>query len=226
MLWWRLPAEFVLPECEPPPRVQSLTRAQSEEPAPDVEFSWVGPLARAAGTILHAELERLATLGDAGLADLHTRAIACAAGLREHGIAPGQAADMAAEIVQRLRDLAVDSTARWLLFTPHRQAASELGLSGIVDGELRNAVIDRSFVDEAGTRWIIDYKSGRHSGGGLEEFITREMARYGPQLQLYITLAGALGPEPVRAGIYFPWLGEFREFAGRGYSKVPVSDSG
>jgi ATP-dependent helicase/nuclease subunit A len=83
-----------------------------------------------------------------------------------------------------------------------------------VEGELRNAVIDRSFIDGAGVRWIVDYKTSVHAGGGLAEFVARELARYAPQLRLYTTLARHLGPEPVRAALYFPWLGEFREFTG------------
>jgi ATP-dependent exoDNAse (exonuclease V) beta subunit len=80
-----------------------------------------------------------------------------------------------------------------------------------VEGELRNAVIDRSFIDAAGDRWVIDYKSGTHGGGSLEEFLEREMRRYAPQLRLYRELASRTGPEPVRAALYFPLLGVFRE---------------
>jgi len=35
--------------------------------------------------------------------------------------------------------------------------------------------------------------------------------RYRTQLQTYVTLARGLGPNPVRAGLYFPLLGAFRE---------------
>ena len=108
-------------------------------------------------------------------------------------------------------DASREERVRWLLFTPHRGAASELRLTGFVDGELRNAVIDRSFIDADGTRWIVDYKTSQHAGGGLDEFIDRELARYAAQLRLYTQLARGLGPEPVRAALYFPWLGEFRE---------------
>jgi ATP-dependent exoDNAse (exonuclease V) beta subunit len=213
MLWHRLPADFILPGGAPLPHGASLVRAQATDAlrAP-VEFSWVGPLARAAGTIMHAELERLALLGEAGLTGIEARRSACAAGLRELGIAPAQADATARDIVQRLTQLAGEERARWLLFTPHRDAASELKLSGIVDGELRNAVIDRSFIDASGVRWIVDYKTGAHAGGGLAEFVARELARYAPQLRLYARLARRLGPEPVRAALYFPWLGEFSEF--------------
>jgi len=213
MLWHRLPPDFRLPAAAQLPHIPSLAHVQLAEAAPaPVEFSWVGPLARAAGTVMHAELERLALLGEAGLAALEARTFACASALRELGIAPAQADATARDIVQRLELLAGEPRARWLLFAPHRGAASELRLSGIVDGELRNVVIDRSFIDADGVRWIVDYKTGMHAGGGLEDFVARELSRYAPQLRLYTTLARRLGTEPVRAALYFPWLGEFREF--------------
>jgi ATP-dependent exoDNAse (exonuclease V) beta subunit len=212
MMWHRLPSDFQLPARAPLPQVRSLTRVQLADHAQEaVEFSWVGPLARAAGMVMHAELERLAVLGEAGLGGLATREAACAAGLREQGVAATLAASMARDILRQLQLVARQERARWLLFTPHRELASELRLSGIVAGELRNVVIDRSFVDADGTRWVVDYKTGMHAGGGLEEFVARELTRYAPQLRLYATLARQLGPEPVRTALYFPWLGEFRE---------------
>ena len=62
------------------------------------------------------------------------------------------------------------------------------------------AVFDRSFIDEQGMRWVIDYKTSQHSGGGREEFLDREVERYRPQLERYAVLARRLGPEPVRVG--------------------------
>ncbi|MET0281468.1 MAG: UvrD-helicase domain-containing protein [Steroidobacteraceae bacterium] len=211
MSWQRVPVDFSLPAGALAPQVASLARAQSEADN-ELEFSWVGPRARAAGTVLHAELERLAVLGPAGIEGVALRGPACAAQLREQGIGTGEAAALATSIVRRLRDLVTEERAQWLLFAPHREAASELALSGIVEGELRNVVIDRSFI-AAGTRWIIDYKTGQHAGGGLEDFLRRELLRYTPQLRLYARLAQGLGPEPVRTALYFPWLGEFRELA-------------
>jgi hypothetical protein len=57
----------------------------------------------------------------------------------------------------------------------------------------------------------VDYKTGGHAGGGLDEFVAREVERYTPQLRLYARLAARLGPEPVRTALYFPWLGVLRE---------------
>jgi len=74
-------------------------------------------------------------------------------------------------------------------------------------------IFDRSFIDENGVRWIIDYKTSQHSGGGLDEFLEREVERYRPQLHRYAMLARKLGPEPVRVGLYFPLMGAWREWA-------------
>ena len=50
-------------------------------------------------------------------------------------------------------------------------------------------------------------------GGGVEQFLDREVERYRPQLQRYARLASRLGQEPVRLGLYFPLMGAWREWA-------------
>ena len=66
-----------------------------------------------------------------------------------------------------------------------------------------NGILDRTFADVSSTRWIIDYKTGRHTGGRLEEFLDRERIRYEPQLQRYAVLMANLDPRPIRLGLYF-----------------------
>jgi len=80
-------------------------------------------------------------------------------------------------------------------------------------GEVVRAVLDRSFVDEQGTRWVIDYKTSEHSGGGREAFLDLQVERYRTQLERYAMLARRLGPEPVRVALYFPLMGGWREWA-------------
>jgi len=73
-------------------------------------------------------------------------------------------------------------------------------------------VIDRTFVDAAGTRWIVDYKTSAHEGAGLDEFLDREQERYRPQLERYAAFLRLLGTEPIRLGLYFPLLSAWREW--------------
>ena len=131
--------------------------------------------------------------------------------LRESGISESTATEAAERVVTCLTQVLDDPRARWMLGTEQREARSEWRLSGIIDGRLRNAVIDRSFIDQ-GQRWVIDFKTGTHAGGGLDAFLQAERERYRPQLDLYRRLASRTGPEPVRAALYYPWLAEFLEF--------------
>jgi ATP-dependent exoDNAse (exonuclease V) beta subunit len=58
---------------------------------------------------------------------------------------------------------------------------------------------------------VVDFKTNRHEGGALEEFLARESRRYRPQLARYAELAARLGPEPIRCALYFPLLSVLRE---------------
>jgi ATP-dependent exoDNAse (exonuclease V) beta subunit len=114
------------------------------------------------------------------------------------------------EAVQRtLRD----SRGRWLLGSQHRDAHSEYAVTGVLGREIVSVIIDRTFVDEAGVRWIIDYKTSSHEGAGLDEFLDREQERYAVQLERYAALLRLLGDEEIRVGLYFPLLSAWREWA-------------
>lgn len=175
------------------------------------EFTWVGPRARAEGTLVHALLEAVARSGDWAVLDTPEMARRSRRQLRQLGL-PGHEADLlAGDVLVRVQRLQEDDRARWLLDPHHGEAHCELRLSGVVEGRLRDIIIDRSFVDASGQRWVVDYKTSTHAGGDLAGFLANELARYRPQLLLYRQLAARLGPEPVRAALYFPWLRQWVE---------------
>ena len=133
--------------------------------------------------------------------------------LARHGVPRGELESAAERVALALTRTCEDERGRWILSSAHREAESELALTGIASGRLQNIIIDRSFVDEHGTRWVIDYKTSSHAGGDLEEFLRQQLERYRAQLTSNSQLARALGPEPVRAALYLPLLGAFRELA-------------
>jgi ATP-dependent helicase/nuclease subunit A len=130
--------------------------------------------------------------------------------LRELGV-PAQrlsgAVDRVAAAVARVLE---DERGRWIL-APHAGESSEWALTAEIDGQGRQLIIDRSFIDEEGTRWVIDYKTSSHAGGALEQFLAREEERYAAQLARYASVVRRLVPEPVRTALYFPLLGAWRE---------------
>jgi ATP-dependent exoDNAse (exonuclease V) beta subunit len=188
-----------------PPTVQVTQLPAAYLATEPLEFSWVRETQRDIGTAVHAWLARLA-----GAPQLPDDA-AVLAQLARLGM-PGGDQQRALEVIRRaLRQTLADERGRWILSGTHQEVYSEWELSGVSGGRLRNVKIDRSFVDESGTRWVIDYKTSAHEGGDLEGFLAQEVERYRPQLESYLELARAVGPQPVRAALYFPLLGAFRE---------------
>lgn len=188
----------------------------TREPAVDLEFNWAGLEARRAGTALHRLLERTGRLGIEALTTAERVRILdrIPVLLSAMGCA-NEALVRTAAIVRDAFERTVDSAAgRWLLSARHAEAACELAVSGIVDGQLVNAVVDRTFVDADGTRWIIDYKSGYHAGADLATFLEQERERYAAQLERYRRLFQQLENRPVRTALYLPRHGRLEEVGG------------
>jgi ATP-dependent exoDNAse (exonuclease V) beta subunit len=96
---------------------------------------------------------------------------------------------------------------RWIL-AAHRDAACELALTGVIANTPVHAVIDRTFTDEQGVCWMIDYKTScQGEGEAVEDFLIRETERYRGQLDVYRRLLMLRAPQQeVRAALYFPLL--------------------
>ena len=206
----RLSADWAPPQPPPGPQLWRLPLAQRSLDTP--EFSWVGETRRHIGTVVHAALQVFGAAAELPSREwLERRAGHYREQLLRHGVPQRDLERAAGDVLEALTRTVQDDRGRWILSREHPQAASELALTGMAGGRLTSVVIDRSFIDERGTRWVIDFKTSRHEGGRLEEFIGQELERYRGQLQGYAALARGLGPEPVRAALYFPLLGIFRE---------------
>jgi len=205
----------LVPDWRPrqmPPEPQLTRLPVGQLSVESLEFSWVGETARHVGTVVHAALQALGAASELpSRAWVESRAELYREQLRRHGVPEHDVEREAAVVVAALARTLDDEKGRWILAREHREAASELALTGIVGGRMTNVVVDRSFVDAQGTRWVVDFKTSPHEGGRLEEFIAQQLARYRGQLETYAALARGLGPQPVRAALYFPLLGVFRE---------------
>ena len=180
------------------------------------EFDWVGETSRHIGTVVHAELERLVKLSAAEMQvwNADARKPHLLLKLAELGVPEKMRNQACDKVIQAVRLTLNDSRGRWILGldTQHQDADSEIALSGIVNGKVFKNIIDRSFVDDTGTRWIIDFKTSSHEGGGLDEFLGREVERYRYQLERYAQLMQAWKPaNAIRTALYFPLLSAWRE---------------
>lgn len=191
--------------------VGALWAAPAEEARvqDDIEFSWAGETARHVGSVVHRWLQRIAEDGLQGwdAARVVSLAAQFEKELAARGVAPGGMVAAREIVVAAISGAVLDERGRWLL-GPRDEGASELRLRTFQDGRLRTLVIDRTFLVD-GQRWIVDYKTSRHEGAGLEAFLEREKERYGPQLARY---AAALGG--TRLGLYFPMLRGWKAWDG------------
>ena len=196
------------PRFTPPSgAVSVIPLARDETPI----FDWAGETARRVGSLVHAELHKmdLATLDEAAI---HAREGHFRRWLELHGVPQDRLNQATARVIEALLGVHRDPRGRWILERRLQEDLREHALSGYGQGEFSRVVFDRSFIDEAGVRWVIDYKTSQHLGGGLELFLDREVERYRGQLEHYGRLARRMGPQPVRLGLYFPLMGAWREW--------------
>ncbi len=206
----RLPAAFEPPAPEPLPGLPGLRIASEAEGSIRPEFDWAGTVAQAAGQVVHFELHRVARLG-LGSAGLVPRTAAWSRMLREHGIDDDHLPAALTRVERALQVVAASPLAGRLLDPSAGEGSSELALTAMLDGVVQSLRIDRSFVDDQGVRWIVDWKTSAHEGGDREAFLDNELARYTPQLRRYARAMARLDGRPQKVGLYFPLLDAWRE---------------
>ena len=177
-------------------------------------FDWAGETARRVGSLVHAELQSM-RVGNAREEMIRSREPHYRRWLALHGVPVERLPEAASRVVEALLAVLADPRGRWILKRGYRDDFREHAVSGHWRGEIVRAVFDRSFIDENGVRWVIDYKTSRHSGGGLEEFLKREPKRKeildylrrlreaGESLPTWATItrgAGSLCYKPVKTG--------------------------
>ncbi len=208
----RLPPAWQCPA--PPPGVTVRMAAPPPEEAPAIEFDWAGETARHVGTVVHRYLEFFGRLDRdrqrAFAPSEHQARIRTL--LRQCGVLEEHLAAATDRVITALEQVLADPRGQWILSPEHAAARSEYPLTGLLDGIPRHFIVDRTFVDEHGTRWIIDYKTSRHEGGGLDAFLDREVERYRSQLEGYARLFAQKESRPIRLGLYFPLLNGWREW--------------
>ena len=198
---WTLPDVDLLPG--------TLVPAEKEPASDEVEFYWVGSDARIAGTLVHRWLQLIAReQAETPVTKQDHRNRITARWLREAGIADDSASAIIERVEAAVSATLADEKGRWIL---HGDGHTELGLTGVYEGELASVILDRVRIDDDGTHWIIDYKTSSHEGGNLEGFLKVEAARYESQLARYASIYRDWSERDVRCALYFPLLKSFVE---------------
>jgi len=209
----RLPFSMSFPEPAKAVQVEA-TGADTPSISVEPEFNWAGEEIKHLGTVVHRYLCRI---GREGLTEWNAEKIKRERGrmtamLRQLGLNKVEALRISDKGVEIICRMLKDERGGWILGN-HSDASSEMAITGVVNGKVIHAVIDRAFVDN-NIRWIIDYKTSTHEGGNLEAFLEEEGVRYRKQLATYAELLKAGGEKrEIRKGLYYPALSAWVEVA-------------
>ncbi|WP_051938193.1 UvrD-helicase domain-containing protein [Ghiorsea bivora] len=183
------------------------------------EFTWASATARGIGIAFHAALQRIAQLGIEQWQETNRPALLTFMRhiLQREGI---NNQTYLAQAMQRceqgLDNILNSDKARWILSNQHQSRQQEWALTFVDDKICKHFILDQSFIDQDGTRWIIDYKTGWHQDDDLDAWLDQELHRYTvetTQLPNYVKAVQALEPErQVKAALYFPMVDGWREW--------------
>lgn len=202
----RLPVDWRPPELPSQVEWAGAEIIVAERPVHEPKFEWVSETLRHTGTVVHQFLQRM--VADSSL--LPTSDVVRAA-LEHAGVAHEDLKSATLKAALALEQALHSQRGRWIL-SRHQEGRAEYAVAGVVNGEVVRGLVDRTFVDDKGTRWIIDFKTSTHEGAGLEEFLEEEKRRYSGQMERYARIFERMG-SPVRLGLYFPLLDAWREWA-------------
>lgn len=113
------------------------------------------------------------------------------------------------EISQRqIGQILLDTKGRWVLDPDHAESGTEIEFNTTENGVFEKVILDRSFVDEDGVRWIIDYKTttlGEPSPGEIESLKLRHRG----QLVRYAEILSNVEDRPIKLALYLTDISEF-----------------
>lgn len=198
----RLPANWVSPLAVP--LLPELPLAADDDTTPD---EYDNLLSRTFGELVHLGLKQVVEQGSSWLER--------SAGLPlwrqqlARVCAPATLDEQLQELQRHLCNHQQSEQGRWL-FSRHQQDVCELPLLDYRSGYRRSWIIDRSFVDADGVRWIVDYKTAMPATGQSQSaFLAEQGKRYAEQLTTYRSLLAVTDPataDNCRLALYFTGL--------------------
>ena len=118
-----------------------------------------------------------------------------------------------------------DPKGRWIL-SPHFQHQSEYHLSVINGKDIVHYIVDRTFIDDHGIRWIIDYKSTAvPNEQNISLFLQKQLILHEYQLNQYAKAFQLIESQPIKLGLYFPFCQSWCEWKLNPHNNISHIDS-
>lgn len=201
----RLKTHWQLPLLKHPTAEISFHQNQSG-------FTLVDNKPQLLGTCMHAILQQLARAGISWWQsqDPLIRKKYLIAQLQNKGMLNSEIEQASDVLFMGIQNILNDERGRWILKN-HQEAHAEYPLTAVIENKLMSLVIDRTFIDEHGVRWIIDYKTTVYNSSDLENFLIENQKKYSKQLNQYKEAFQKLDQRPIKLGLYFPLIPAWNE---------------
>jgi len=211
----RLPLDWQQPDLQaaPLPDLGEVGRASDLDREEELIFTgWENQAQRHIGTIVHNLLEMIVKLGHRSWDKTEEAMIQRR--LAALGVPAKEQPAAVTAVSTAVETTLASKKGRWIL-DQHQESACELELTGVVGDKLIHAIIDRTFIDERGVRWVIDYKVSRpKQGETLGAFFNSKSEQYRKQLLSYKLLLQQMDPQrEIYTALYFPLVDGWCEVA-------------
>ena len=195
------------------PEIRPRFAGAFERNAPSGDDSLLVPAPRRAailrGILIHDELCRLSK-SQSQPNDGSWR-LAC----QREGLPTELAEQVCYEVAEQLQAIRSSRLGQWCVLHPHPNQASEMALTLFEANQLRDLVVDRTFVHE-GARWVIDYKTASPDTEqtSQSQWLREQLQTYQGQLAIYGRAFHELeSPDmPIRLAIYFTAIDQVWEY--------------
>lgn len=114
--------------------------------------------------------------------------------LRSHGLSVIELTSACQQIHAALNNVLHDEKAHWIFSADHQHIQAELAITSHIDDQLKQLIIDRTFIDNEQTRWIIDYKTTENTDPTLHQDQLNQYAKAMQQQQRLTTYCGLYYP--------------------------------
>ncbi|QCU90657.1 UvrD-helicase domain-containing protein [Thiomicrorhabdus sediminis] len=157
------------------------------------------------GNLVHAIFEQWAQTGFSGFDEtqFNRQKPAYEFWLSQAGLSAAELNQALQRVKRSLLNASTNAKMQWALSGEHQQAAEEYALTSMTDNQVSNHIIDRTFIDATGVRWIIDYKTSVYKGEDKQQFVEYHSEKYLSQLQRYGELFDQLEQRDQKWVLYF-----------------------
>jgi ATP-dependent helicase/nuclease subunit A len=168
-------------------------------------FNWSPHYLDHVGKIIHEYLERISQMSIENLRNMFSveQKLILEKKLFQLGVTRSQMEHALYLIEKAISQTLQDPRGQWIL-SNHLNAKSEFPLTAIIESEIVHYTIDRTFIDNRGFRWIIDYKTGDLTTEEENSLFIKAKLYYGKQLENYAKAFRLLEDREIKLGIYFP----------------------